>query len=83
MDFFAILSWVAADMFVDALRKAGPDPTQAKVLEQMRQVTSYTGDGLVGGINPAQKKQPKCYHVIEVKGGKWVKSFPAKGFQCS
>ena len=21
--------------------------------------------------------------VIEVKGGKWVKTFPAKGFQCS
>jgi ABC-type branched-subunit amino acid transport system substrate-binding protein len=83
MDFFAILSWVAADMFVEALRKAGPDPTQAKILEQMRQVTAYTGDGLVGSINPAQKKQPKCYHVIEVKGGKWVKSFPAKGFQCS
>jgi len=82
-DFFAILSWVAADMFVDALRAAGPDPTQAKVLAEMRKVTNYTGDGLVAGTNPAQKKQPKCYHVLEVKGGRWVKTYPAKGFQCS
>ncbi|MEQ1785596.1 MAG: ABC transporter substrate-binding protein [Acidimicrobiales bacterium] len=81
-DFFAILSWVAADLFVDALRAAGPDPSQAKILAHMRTVTSYTGDGLVGGINPAGKAQPKCFHVLEVKGGKWVKSFPAKGFQC-
>lgn len=81
-DFFAILSWVGADMFVKALEQAGPDPTQAKILEQMRTFTEYTGDGLVGPINPAQKKQPKCYHVIEVKGGKWVPTFPAKGFQC-
>jgi hypothetical protein len=83
MDFFAIFGWVAADLFVGALRKAGPDPTQAKVLEQMRKVTSYTGGGLVGEINPAQKRQPACYHVIEVKGGRWVKTYPSKGFQCS
>jgi ABC-type branched-subunit amino acid transport system substrate-binding protein len=81
-DFFAILSWVAADMFVKALAGAGPDPTQAKVLAEMRKVTSYTGDGLVGGINPAQKRQPKCFHVLEVKGGKWVKTFPGTGFKC-
>jgi ABC-type branched-subunit amino acid transport system substrate-binding protein len=81
-DFFAILSWVAADMFVQALTAAGPDPTQAKILAEMRKVTNYTGDGLVGGINPAQKKQPRCFQVVEVKGGKWVKTFPAQGFQC-
>jgi ABC-type branched-subunit amino acid transport system substrate-binding protein len=81
-DFFAILSWVAADMFVGALRAAGPDPTQAKVLAEMRKVTNYTGDGIVASINPAQKVQPKCFHVLEVKSGKWVKTFPAKGFQC-
>ena len=81
-DFFAILSWVAADMFVQALTQAGPDPTQAKVLEQMRTFTDYSGDGLVQSINPAQKKQPQCFHVIEVKGGRWVPTFPAKGFTC-
>jgi len=81
-DFFAILSWVAADLFVDALRAAGPNPTQAAILEQMRKATNYTGDGLVGAINPAQKQQPKCFHVIEVKGGRWVKTFPGQGFQC-
>ena len=69
-------------MFVQALRQAGPDPTQAKILEQMRTFTNYTGGGLVGGTNPAQKQQPKCFHVVEVKGGRWVKSYPSKGFQC-
>lgn len=81
-DFFAILSWVAADLFVNALRAAGPDPTQASILEQMRTVTQYDGGGLVAPINPAQKKQPQCFHVVEVKGGRWVKTFPGQGFQC-
>jgi ABC-type branched-subunit amino acid transport system substrate-binding protein len=81
-DFFALLSWVAADMFVTALTKAGPDPSQAKIVQQMKTFTSYTGGGIVAPINPAQKKQPQCFHVLEVKGSRWVKQHPAKGFAC-
>ncbi len=82
LDFFALNAWLAADMFVEALRAAGSDPTQAKIIAHMKTVTDYMGDGLVGGINPSQKKSARCFNVIEVKGGKWVKTFPAKGFQC-
>ena len=82
LDFFSVSAWLAADMFVSALRAAGPDPTQAKIVAHLKTLTNYTGGGLVGGINPAQKKPSKCFNVIEVKGGKWVKTFPAKGFQC-
>jgi len=81
-DFFAVLSWVAANMFVEALKAAGPDPTQAKIVAHMKTVTSYTGGGIVAPINPAQKKSATCFQVIEVKGGKWIKQHPAKGFAC-
>lgn len=81
-DFFALLGWVAADMFVTALRQAGPDPSQAKILEQMRTFTEYTGNGIVAPINPAQKKFVSCFHIIKVEGGRWGKEFPARGFQC-
>ena len=82
LDFFALASWVAADMFVTALKAAGPDPTQAKIVAELSKLTSFDGGGLVAKINPAQKKLTPCYHVIEIKGGKWVKTFPAQGFQC-
>lgn len=81
-DFFAILSWVAASMFVEALRAAGPDPSQAKIVAHMKTVTKYTGGGIVAPINPAQKKSTACFQVVEVKGGKWVKQHPDKGFAC-
>ena len=81
-DFFAVLSWVAASMFVEALRAAGPDPTQAKIVAHMKTVTSYTGGGIVAPINPAQKKTTSCFQVVEVKGGRWVKQHPARGFAC-
>jgi ABC-type branched-subunit amino acid transport system substrate-binding protein len=82
-DFFAVLAWVAADMFVEALRKAGPDPNQDKIIAQLKTFTAYTGGGIVAPINPAQKKQTVCYHILEIKGGKWLKQHPAKGFACA
>jgi ABC-type branched-subunit amino acid transport system substrate-binding protein len=81
IDFFALAAWVAADMFVKSLTAAGPDPTQAKILAELAKLTSFS-NGLVQNINPAQKKAVGCFHVITVKGGKWVKTFPARGFQC-
>ncbi|MGK2949939.1 MAG: ABC transporter substrate-binding protein, partial [Acidimicrobiales bacterium] len=81
-DFFALAGWVAADMFTEALRGVGPDPTQEKIIAELKTFTAYDGDGLVAPINPAQKKQAACFQVVEVKGGRWQKQFPARGFQC-
>src|SRR3546814_1619162 len=63
LDFFAILSWVAADIFVTALRAAGPDPTQASILEHLNGMKEYTGDGLVAPINIADKKLTQCFQI--------------------
>lgn len=81
-DFFAIEGWISADMFVRALTAAGPEPTRAKVLAELGKFTNYTGDGLVGNINPAGKQPARCFSVITVKGGKWVRVHPGQGFQC-
>jgi branched-chain amino acid transport system substrate-binding protein len=81
-DFFALAGWVAADMFVTALKAAGPDPTHEKITAELAKLTSYDGGGLVANTNPAQKKSTTCFHVVSVKGGRWVKTYPDKGFHC-
>jgi len=82
VDFFALVGWVAADMFVHALRVVGPDPSQPKILAELSKLTSYDANGAVANINPAQKKATTCFQVVAVEGGKWVKKHPAKGFAC-
>jgi ABC-type branched-subunit amino acid transport system substrate-binding protein len=83
IDFFAIESWLAADMFARAAKAAGPDITRDKVLQQLGTYTSYDADGFLGKINPAQKKPALCYIVVEVQGGAWKKINPAgPGFAC-
>jgi ABC-type branched-subunit amino acid transport system substrate-binding protein len=82
VDFFALVGWVSAEMFVKALRQAGPDPNREKVLEQLRTFTNYSSD-MVAPINPAGKRPSACFNVMQVKGGKWTKVYPqGEGFAC-
>ena len=81
IDLFAIQSWAATDLLVKALNKAGA-PNRDKVLAALKTETAFTADGLVAPINPPSKQPTKCFMVVAVKGGKWVRQHPAKGFQC-
>jgi hypothetical protein len=83
VDFFAVLGWVSAEVASKAILNAGPDPTQAKVIDELRKFTNYSSDYL-SPVNIAGKKLPKCFIVVEVKGGKWVKTHPdGSGFACT
>ena len=81
LDFFSLLSWVAGEMLVQALRAAGPDPTQEKIVAELSKLTEFKST-IAAPINPAGKKPSPCFHVVEVKGGKWQKQHPASGFDC-
>jgi ABC-type branched-subunit amino acid transport system substrate-binding protein len=83
LDFFALMGWVAGEMVTRAIRDAGPDPTQAKVVTALRTYNNYQSP-YVAPINPAGKKPSSCFEVAQVKGGKWQKILPSGGgFQCS
>jgi ABC-type branched-subunit amino acid transport system substrate-binding protein len=82
VDFFAVLGWVAAEIAVKAISNAGPDPTQAKVIAELKKFTNYESE-VVSPINIAGKKIPRCFEVVEVKNGKWTKIHPTDaGFAC-
>jgi len=81
-DFFAIMSWAAADMLVTALREAGGAPTRDAVLERLRAQTNYTGGGFLAPRNPPAKQMGECFAVITVEGGQWRRVEPAEGFLC-
>ena len=69
-------------MVATAIRNAGPDPTQAKVIAELQKFTELRVR-VRSPINIAGKKTPKCFIVVEVKGGKWTKIHPSgAGFAC-
>jgi ABC-type branched-subunit amino acid transport system substrate-binding protein len=84
-DLFSIYGWTSAQLFVDALKKAGPKATRKGVLAALKTITSFDGSGLLAPSNPAQKTPATCWLLTQVVDGKYkrVGPTPPKGFNCT
>jgi ABC-type branched-subunit amino acid transport system substrate-binding protein len=83
MNLFVVDGWASGLLFGQALQKAGSNPTQASLLAAVKGVTTFNGNGLFPTVDPGQKVPAVCEVIISVKGGKFVRTDPAKtGFEC-
>ena len=82
-DEYALYAWMSGLLWLDGLNKGGALNQQA-LMAGLKQMTSFDANGLVATNNPAQKKPPTCYLLIDIKGGKFVRdpSDPPTGFNC-
>ena len=70
-------SYVAAWLTVEALKKAGPDPTWKSFVAAMNQIKNFdTGLSLPLSYSPAKHDPLDCMEVLTRKGGKWVPVIP-------
>lgn len=65
--------WLAADVFIKGLEVAGKNPTRAGFITNLRNVTDYTGGGLLPqGVNFktdfGTSADPQCSWFLQVKG---------------
>ncbi|MBA3653735.1 MAG: ABC transporter substrate-binding protein, partial [Actinobacteria bacterium] len=82
-DFFAILAWSATELFVQAMRSAGPKPTRDAVVGELKKVTKFDASGMLAPINPAGKHWANCFLVVKIVSQKWQRLEPASsGFHC-
>jgi ABC-type branched-subunit amino acid transport system substrate-binding protein len=83
LDLFNVAGWGRAAMFVEALRNAGADPNRASLLGALGKVPKYDDGGL--GVTLAQPSgaPDRCFAMAKHEGGRWKRSFPAKGYDCT
>jgi ABC-type branched-subunit amino acid transport system substrate-binding protein len=83
-DLYAAFGWMSGMLFVEALN-AGGAPTRSALLNGLGSITSFDANGMVATGNPAGKKPPTCYIVIDVVNGKFVRDSadPPAGFRCT
>jgi ABC-type branched-subunit amino acid transport system substrate-binding protein len=83
-DLYSLFGWTSAQLFVQALRDAGPNPTRGKVLAALRNVTSFNASGILATANPAGKVPATCYLLAKVVNGQFVRVAdpPRGGFRC-
>jgi hypothetical protein len=87
-DFFTLVGWLSAQLFVDALRNAGTDPSRGSLLQALRKVTAFNSGNLTPVTNPAGKVPPTCYLLGQVTDGTFQRlddppaDGPNHGFRC-
>ena len=87
-DFFTLAGWLCAELFVDALRNAGTDPSRGSLLQALRHVTAFQSGGLVPVSDPAGKVPLTCYMLGRVADGTFQRlddppvSGSSYGFRC-
>jgi branched-chain amino acid transport system substrate-binding protein len=82
---YAVYGWTCAQLFVQALKNAGTNPTRTSLFTSLDKITSFNASGLLANANPAQKRPPTCWILAQVKNGSWqrVPPSPTAGYTCS
>lgn len=77
--------WASAELFVQALRAAGANPTRASVEAALNKVTSFGANGLLPPSNIATNQASGCWLLTQMNNGKYqrVAPSPPNGFICN
>ena len=87
-DLYTLYGWLSAELFVQALKNAGTNPSRGTLQKQLRKITSFTGGGLIGNVNPVAKTPSGCYIIAQVVNGTFTRtddpptSSSTQGFRC-
>ncbi|HWD53270.1 MAG TPA: ABC transporter substrate-binding protein [Acidimicrobiales bacterium] len=68
-DLYTMYGWISGQLFVQALKAAGPNPTRGSVLQALRSVKSYSASNLIASANPAGKLPGNCYIIAQIIKG--------------
>jgi ABC-type branched-subunit amino acid transport system substrate-binding protein len=85
LDLYTLYGWISAELFVQALKGAGANPTRASLDAQLNKVTSFNANGLIANQDPAQKIPGQCWIAAEYNNATWhrIAPDPKAGFVCS
>lgn len=75
----------AAELFAQALKAAGANPTRASLTAQLNKITSFSGDGILAPGNPAKNIPPSCWLLAQLNNDtiKRVSPTPKSGYICN
>jgi ABC-type branched-subunit amino acid transport system substrate-binding protein len=82
-DLYALYGWASAELFAQALKAAGANPTRSSVLAALKNIHSFNGDGLLAPTDPGSKGPGTCWALYRIQNGAYTRATPAKGFTCN
>jgi ABC-type branched-subunit amino acid transport system substrate-binding protein len=70
-DLFTLYGWNSAELFVQALKNAGANPSRGSILQALSKITSFNGGNIVTTSNPVARTTSNCYLVGQVVNGQF------------
>lgn len=77
-----VRSWSAALLFAEAARRAGAHLDRSSVLEQLRAIHAWDGNGIQVPTDPGAGRASSCFAYLRVRSGEFRREYPASGFAC-
>jgi ABC-type branched-subunit amino acid transport system substrate-binding protein len=83
-DLYAMYGWTSMALFVQALKAAGKSPTRASLIAQLKNIHTFTADGILASDDPGAKQPATCWMLIRIENEKFQRVLPKdKGFTCT
>ena len=83
VDLFTAYGWTSAELFVQALKDAGPQATRAGLTAALQKIDQFDANGMLAPAGPASKTPPTCYVMAQIHGGKIERlDTPAGQYRC-
>jgi len=84
-DLYTLFGWNSAQLFTQALRSAGQNPTRGSLLTALSKITKFDASGLAAPSNPAKKIPANCVMFAQIVKGRFTRVRPTaqKGWSCT
>ncbi|HET6795311.1 MAG TPA: ABC transporter substrate-binding protein [Acidimicrobiales bacterium] len=84
LNFFGLVAWADAQMFVYALLHAGRNPTRAALTQQLAGLTNWDTGAMMSPVTPRLRQTPgRCIVNLVVKGSTFTRQWPPSGLYCN
>jgi hypothetical protein len=81
-DFFGFYAWSAARLFQKLATEIGPKLTRSALFAKVKNVHSWTGNGIHVDHDIGSKTISPCFLYLEIKSSKFRRIHPSNGFEC-
>ncbi|MGA3146553.1 MAG: ABC transporter substrate-binding protein [Acidimicrobiales bacterium] len=87
-DLFTLYGWLSAQLFAQALKNAGSNPSRGSILSALSKITTFNGGNIVTTSDPAARTTSNCYLVGQVLNSQWTRqnnppiNSPTNGYRC-
>jgi branched-chain amino acid transport system substrate-binding protein len=73
-DLYTLYAWLSMELFTQALKNAGADPSRGSELQALGKITTFDGNHMVVPTDPVAKTLGNCYLIAKVVNGQFVRT---------